>query len=81
MARAQSCKKQEPALDLQPHSLYAKCMINVVVLSLLTGLAVGILFTALKLPLPAPNAFAGVMGIVGIYLGSLAWPMISKLFS
>jgi len=56
-------------------------MINVVVLSLLTFLVVGILFTALKLPLPAPNAFAGVMGIVGIYLGSLAWPMISKLFS
>ncbi|MGB1873821.1 MAG: XapX domain-containing protein [Akkermansiaceae bacterium] len=56
-------------------------MIHVVLLSLVTGLAVGILFTALKLPLPAPNALAGVMGILGIYLGSLAWPIISKLFS
>jgi len=56
-------------------------MIPVVLLSLVTGLVVGILFTALKLPLPAPNALAGVMGIVGIYLGSVAWPLISKLFS
>jgi len=56
-------------------------MINVILLSLLTGLIVGILFTALKLPLPAPNALAGVMGIVGIYLGSVAWPFISKIFS
>ena len=56
-------------------------MINIVLLSILTGFIVGVLFTALKLPLPAPNALAGVMGIVGIYLGAIAWPHISKLFS
>lgn len=50
-------------------------------LSLLTGFIVGVLFTALKLPLPAPNAFAGITGILGIYLGNLAWPQIIKLFS
>ncbi|MBT8045470.1 MAG: DUF1427 family protein [Verrucomicrobiae bacterium] len=54
---------------------------NVILLSLVTGLIVGILFTALKLPLPAPNALAGVMGIAGIYLGSVLWPHIQKLFS
>ncbi|MCP5536430.1 MAG: DUF1427 family protein [Akkermansiaceae bacterium] len=54
---------------------------NVVLLSLVTGLVVGILFTALKLPVPAPNALAGVMGIVGIYLGSEIWSYIHKLFS
>lgn len=42
-------------------------MINVT--SLLTGVAVGALFTFLKFPLPAPNALAGVLGVVGIYLG------------
>ena len=39
------------------------------------------LITALKLPLPAPPAIAGVAGIVGIYLGGQAWPLIAKLFS
>ena len=47
----------------------------------LTGFIVGLLFTALKLPLPAPNALAGVMGIAGIYLGHLAWPCITRMFS
>lgn len=56
-------------------------MFQVLFLSLLTGFIVGVLFTALKLPLPAPNALAGVMGILGIYLGNLAWPYITKLFS
>ena len=53
----------------------------VVFYALLTGFIVGILFTALKLPLPAPNALAGVLGIAGIYLGNLAWPYITKIFS
>lgn len=41
--------------------------------SLLTGLIVGIIFAALKLPIPAPHAFAGIMGIIGIYLGFILW--------
>ncbi|GAB6098643.1 DUF1427 family protein [Halanaerocella petrolearia] len=40
-----------------------------VLVSTLSGMAVGSLFSILKLPIPAPPALAGVMGIVGIYLG------------
>lgn len=56
-------------------------VLSIILLSLLTGFIVGLIFTALKLPLPAPNAIAGIMGILGIYLGHLAWPYITKLFS
>ncbi|MGJ8676859.1 MAG: XapX domain-containing protein [Akkermansiaceae bacterium] len=56
-------------------------MIQIIALSLFTGFIVGVLFTALKLPLPAPNALAGIMGILGIYLGHLAWPYILKVFA
>ena len=34
-----------------------------------TGLIVGVLFTLLKLPLPAPAVLAGVVGIAGIFVG------------
>ncbi|WP_066634081.1 XapX domain-containing protein [Desulfolucanica intricata] len=34
-----------------------------------TGLVVGLLFARLKLPIPAPPTLAGVMGIVGLFLG------------
>ena len=36
---------------------------------LLTGIIFGILCTLLKLPLPAPNCLAGVLGIFGVFLG------------
>jgi XapX domain-containing protein len=42
-----------------------------VILTTLTGFIVGLLFTRLKLPIPAPPNLAGVMGIVGILLGYL----------
>lgn len=37
--------------------------------ALAVGLTVGLLFQRLGLPIPAPTALAGVLGIVGIYLG------------
>jgi len=39
-------------------------------LSLLTGLIVGMIFKLLKLPIPAPHVIEGILGIVGIYLGA-----------
>lgn len=46
--------------------------------SLGTGVAVGLLFAALKLPIPAPPALAGVLGILGIFLGAELWSMIVR---
>ncbi|MBO8137804.1 MAG: XapX domain-containing protein [Desulfotomaculum sp.] len=39
------------------------------VLALVVGLILGLIFARLKLPVPAPPTLAGVMGIVGIFLG------------
>ncbi|WP_453992921.1 XapX domain-containing protein [Bacillus nitroreducens] len=50
-----------------------------VVLALLTGLIVGFLFALLKLPIPAPPAFAGVTGIIGIYLGFKLFQWIAPM--
>ncbi|NWK57093.1 DUF1427 family protein [Verrucomicrobiaceae bacterium N1E253] len=47
-------------------------------LALVAGLIVGILFSAIKLPIPAPPALPGVLGIVGIYLGGLIWKSLSS---
>jgi XapX domain-containing protein len=35
----------------------------------LTGVAVGGIFSILKLPIPAPPVFAGLMGIIGLWIG------------
>lgn len=42
-----------------------------VLLSLIAGAVLGFIFIKLKLPIPAPPVFAGISGIVGIWLGYL----------
>lgn len=37
--------------------------------SLGTGAVMGAVFSLLKLPVPAPQVFAGVAGIIGIWAG------------
>lgn len=52
-----------------------------ILLSLMAGLFVGILFSVLKLPIPAPPVLSGIMGIVGVWLGSVVYiEFIAKLF-
>jgi XapX domain-containing protein len=40
-----------------------------IAVALATGLVAGAVFATLEVPIPAPPNTAGVMGIVGIYLG------------
>lgn len=48
-----------------------------VLLATFTGMIVGAIFAALKLPIPAPPTLAGVTGIIGIFLGFL---IVKSLF-
>ena len=56
-------------------------MVLEILLALGVGILVGLIFSACRLPLPAPPVLAGVVGILGIYLGGQLWPVIAKLFS
>ncbi|MDN5358269.1 MAG: hypothetical protein PWP76_112 [Candidatus Diapherotrites archaeon] len=38
-------------------------------LAFFTGFVVGVIFRALKLPIPAPNTWEGILGILGIFIG------------
>ncbi len=51
-----------------------------VLLAIAAGAIVGFLFSAVKLPLPAPPVISGIMGIVGIYLGGMAYQTIAERF-
>jgi len=43
-----------------------------VIMATIAGFVVGLIFARLKLPVPAPPTPAGVMGIVGLFLGYMA---------
>ncbi len=50
-----------------------------IIMALVAGIIVGVVFKALKLPLPAPPVLAGIMGILGIYLGGMGYDwMLTK---
>jgi XapX domain-containing protein len=48
------------------------------VMAISAGFLVGIVFTFLKLPLPAPPVLPGIVGILGVYLGGKAFVFFSK---
>lgn len=52
--------------------------LKMISLSLLTGMLVGIIFTALKFPLPSPPTFEAFMGIFGVWLGAALINKFSK---
>jgi XapX domain-containing protein len=45
-------------------------------LALVAGLAVGLLFSFLKLPLPAPPTLTGILGAFGVFLGSVLFRIL-----
>jgi len=49
-----------------------------IIKSILTGATVGLIFGLLKLPIPAPSALAGVLGVAGIYIGFVIAKLIIK---
>jgi XapX domain-containing protein len=49
-----------------------------ILLSILTGFGCGAIFAAFKLPVPAPPVFAGVAGIIGLWIG---FSVIMKVLS
>ena len=51
-----------------------------ILLALFAGFIVGVLFSFLKLPIPAPPVLSGIMGIVGVYLGAQIYQWIIEQF-
>ena len=49
-----------------------------IALSVLTGFGCGAIFAAFKLPVPAPPVFAGVAGIIGLWIG---FTLLTKVIS
>ena len=49
------------------------------VLALGVGTVFGLVLSLLKLPLPAPNVFAGVVAVFGAYLGGELYKIIAPM--
>ncbi len=50
-------------------------------LALIAGLSVGVLFSWIKLPLPAPPTLTGIVGAAGVYLGSVLFGVVRQYWN
>jgi XapX domain-containing protein len=46
------------------------------IMALGAGLSVGLLFSWLRLPLPAPPTLTGIIGAAGVFLGSVMFRLL-----
>ena len=53
----------------------------VMLIALLVGIVIGAIFKSLKLPVPVPKDFAGIVGLVGMFVGSGLVDIFTKLLS
>jgi XapX domain-containing protein len=53
--------------------------LSAVLLAFGTGLAVGVIFSLVKLPSPAPP-FLGLIGLTGMFIGQRLWPLLASRF-
>ncbi len=53
----------------------------VMLISLLVGIVIGVIFKSLKLPVPVPHDFSGIVGLIGMFVGSALVDVIAKLFA
>ncbi len=49
-----------------------------IALAFATGIAIGVLFSFVKLPSPAPP-FLGLVGLIGMFVGQRLWPTFQHL--
>jgi XapX domain-containing protein len=56
-----------------------KSTMTIMLSALLVGIVIGATFKLLKLPVPVPHDFAGIVGLIGMFAGSALVDLIGKL--
>jgi XapX domain-containing protein len=55
---------------IQIKFLKGKLNMKEIILSLITGLLIGVIFRLIKLPVPVPHGIGGIVGLIGMFIGS-----------
>ena len=53
----------------------------VLVIAFIAGLVIAALFRALKITVPVPHDLAGLVGLIGMFVGSMAVDIVTKMMS
>ena len=53
----------------------------VLVIAFIAGMAIAALFRSLKITVPVPHDLAGLVGLIGMFVGSMAVDVVTKMMS
>jgi XapX domain-containing protein len=53
----------------------------VLMIAFIAGVVIAALFRSLKITVPVPHDLAGLVGLIGMFVGSMAVDIITKLMS
>jgi XapX domain-containing protein len=68
-------------METPPQPERKKSKMSVMLIALVVGIVIGAIFKALKLPVPVPKEFAGIVGVIGMFTGSALVDLVTKWFS
>lgn len=54
---------------------------GVMLISLLVGIVIGVIFKSLKLPVPVPHDFAGIVGLIGMFVGAGLVDVVAQMLA
>ena len=50
-------------------------------IALLVGVISGVIFKLLRLPVPVPHDFAGIVGLIGMFVGSALVDFVARILT
>ena len=53
----------------------------VLVIAFIAGMVIAALFRSLKITVPVPHDLAGLVGLIGMFVGSMAVDIVKKMMS
>lgn len=53
----------------------------VLIIAFIAGMAIAALFRSLKITVPVPHDLAGLVGLIGMFVGSMVVDIITKMIS
>lgn len=53
----------------------------VLIIAFIAGVVIAALFRVLKITVPVPHDLAGLVGLIGMFVGSMAVDIITKMMS
>jgi len=55
--------------------------VSILVIAFFAGVVIAVIFRSMKITVPVPHDLAGLVGLIGMFVGSMALDVVTKMIS